>query len=128
MTTILEQFAVHVEVLGDYIPTDHNGDAYVTETNLKLLRAALGVCGEAGELGEKVKKYVFQGHTLNTFECVTEAGDILWYIESLLSVLGYSLEDAMSANIVKLQKRYPGGVFTDTHSINREEYTKDTEF
>lgn len=89
--------------------------------NARLTCAALGLTGESGEVADHIKKYLFQGHDLETAKLVKEAGDILWYINLLADALGMSLEEIAAQNISKLAERYPGGLFTVDRSRNRQE-------
>jgi NTP pyrophosphatase (non-canonical NTP hydrolase) len=70
---------------------------------------AFGVCGEAGELAEKVKK-LFRDHQGNLteeykIEILKELGDILWYMSRLAAHLGSSLAKVAFLNFVKLNSR-----------------------
>ncbi len=70
---------------------------------------ALGLCGEAGEVSEHIKKFLFHKKLLDVDAIVKELGDVLWYTAVLANDLGYSLENVMDVNIAKLQERYPDG-------------------
>ncbi len=83
-----------------------------------ILNGVMGLCGEAGECIDIVKKHLFQGHDLNKEKLIDEASDCFWYLAILASGLGISLEEIASHNIEKLKKRYPNGFDTDK-SINR---------
>lgn len=86
--------------------------------------AALGLCGESGEIIDLIKKVKYQGHPFNSAtkkELIKEAGDQLWYIALLCESLGITLEDAATINIEKLRKRYPGEGFEVERSLNRDE-------
>ena len=85
-----------------------------------LLNGALGLCGEAGEVADIIKKHKFQGHELDKQEVAKELGDICWYIARICTEIGVSLEEVMQCNIEKLRKRYPNGFDAD-RSINRAE-------
>lgn len=82
--------------------------------------AALGLCGEAGEFADLVKKHIYQNHQLERDHMGKELGDVLWYISMAATALGYDMEELMEMNIEKLQKRYPNG-FEAERSQNREE-------
>ena len=82
---------------------------------------AIGLCGEAGEASEIVKKYAFQGHTLDYHHLALELGDVLWYLSYTAYGLGYSLSKIMAMNQEKLAKRYPDGKFDAERSRHREE-------
>lgn len=87
----------------------------------KIENGCMGMCGEAGEAIDILKKHKHQGHQLDVEKLIDEAGDCLWYIAELASGLGVTLEGLAQHNIAKLRKRYPNG-FESGRSINREEY------
>lgn len=74
-----------------------------------LSYATLGLCGEAGEIAEKVKKIIRDNNgviTLDRKEALKkELGDVLWYMAALARELGLQLEDVAEANLFKLAKR-----------------------
>jgi NTP pyrophosphatase (non-canonical NTP hydrolase) len=86
----------------------------------RLLNAALGLCGEAGEFGDSVKKFAFHAHTLDEAALRKELGDVLWYAALACDALGLELGEVMAENIAKLRRRYPDG-FSSERSINRAE-------
>ncbi|MDR1663901.1 MAG: nucleoside triphosphate pyrophosphohydrolase family protein [Clostridiales bacterium] len=88
-----------------------------TNENL-ILNGVMGLCGEAGECIDIVKKHKFQGHALDRDKLIDEASDCLWYLATLASGLGVSLEDVAKHNVEKLRKRYPDG-FDAEKSVNR---------
>ena len=69
----------------------------------KVVYPALGLCGEAGEVAEKVKKNIRDGKSLDGVGL--ELGDVLWYISALADDLGVTLEEVAKTNIEKLQSR-----------------------
>lgn len=83
-----------------------------------IINAAMGLCGESGEVIDIVKKWLAQGHGLDREHIEDELGDIAWYLAEMATVLGISLEDVMIKNIEKLKRRYPEG-FSVEKSINR---------
>ena len=86
-----------------------------------VLYAAIGICGEAGEASELIKKYAFHGHTIDTEHLARELGDVLWYVSYMAHLFGYPLGKIMAMNQEKLAKRYPDGKFDEDRSRNREE-------
>lgn len=88
---------------------------------LNVIYAAMGMCGEAGEASELVKKYAYHGHTIDTEHLARELGDVLWYVSYLAYLFGYPLGKIMAMNQEKLAKRYPDGKFDAERSRNREE-------
>lgn len=81
----------------------------------------IGLCGEAGEASEIVKKHAFHGHILDYKHLAIELGDVLWYLAYTAYGLGYPLSKIMEINQQKLAKRYPDGKFDAERSRNREE-------
>ena len=81
----------------------------------------MGMCGEAGEASEIVKKYTFQNHTLDTEHLASELGDVLWYVAYTADTIGYPLSRIMEINQEKLQARYSDGKFDAERSRNRKE-------
>jgi NTP pyrophosphatase (non-canonical NTP hydrolase) len=69
----------------------------------------LGLCGEAGEVADKVKKVIrdqggrFSPETIAALRL--ELGDVLWYLAQLATELGLDLEGIASANLEKLASR-----------------------
>jgi|TARA_B100001094_G_scaffold232586_1_gene227441 NTP pyrophosphatase (non-canonical NTP hydrolase) len=71
-----------------------------------VLYPALGLCGEAGEVAEKVKKRVRDGTKESFKQDITrELGDVLWYISALAGDLGITLQEVADTNKEKLQDR-----------------------
>ena len=86
-----------------------------------VLYAAIGMCGEAGEVSELVKKYAYHGHAIDKDHLARELGDVLWYVSYMAHLFGYSLGEIMEMNQDKLAKRYPDGKFDEERSRNRKE-------
>lgn len=79
----------------------------------------LGLCGEAGEMADLLKKSLHQGHVLSRDDIVEELGDVLWYVAYTAKALGVFLDTVANHNLTKLRKRYPEG-FDPERSKNRE--------
>lgn len=84
-----------------------------------LINGVMGLCGEAGEAIDIVKKHLAQGHPLDRGKLIGELGDIAWYLAETAAALDVPLEEVLRRNIEKLQKRYPEGFRTE-RSIYRE--------
>lgn len=71
--------------------------------------AALGLCGEAGEVAENFKKAIRDDGGEITAKrrqkILLELGDVLWYLNECAISIGSSLEEVARANNDKLQKR-----------------------
>ena len=74
-----------------------------------LLYPTLGLCGEAGEVAEKVKKMVRDDGGELTAQrreaLAAELGDVLWYVAQLATEAGLDLGEVAEANLVKLRSR-----------------------
>lgn len=74
-----------------------------------LIYPVLGLCGEAGEVAEKVKKLIRDHDGILTpkieLELAKELGDVLWYISATAQELGFSSEFIMNAVKDKLLSR-----------------------
>lgn len=81
--------------------------------NNNLSYPTLGLCGETGEVAEKVKKIERdQGgvwSNKNREEIKLELSDVLWYIANLACEIDVTLEDIAVSNIKKLQSRLKRG-------------------
>jgi NTP pyrophosphatase (non-canonical NTP hydrolase) len=98
-----------------------NDQGFPTE---RLLTASVGMCAEAGEFTEVVKKIVFQGKPVNEdnlFHLKRELGDIMWYVMQACMGLGVSLDEVVEMNVEKLISRYPEGAFDVHFSENRKQ-------
>jgi len=86
-------------------------------THERLSLCGLGLSGETGEIADLLKKYLHHrnGKPLDVGKIKDELGDVLWYAAVLADTLGFSLEDAMAANIAKLEARHKNG-FTPNYS------------
>ena len=69
----------------------------------------LGLCGEAGEVADKVKK-VLRDHQGAFDDAMVddlrlELGDVLWYVAQLATELELDLAEIAEANLAKLASR-----------------------
>ena len=83
--------------------------------------AAMGLCGEAGEFADLLKKHLYHGHALDKDRAQKELGDVLWYIALACKRLGVSLEAVARANVEKLRVRYPEGFSTKASLARADE-------
>jgi NTP pyrophosphatase (non-canonical NTP hydrolase) len=94
----------------------HNAGRTLGDADLRIL--ALGLCGEAGEAAEHIKKHFGHGHDLDVDDLAKELGDVLWYVAALATALDVNLSQVAQANVAKLRARYPDG-FSEERSRNR---------
>lgn len=74
-----------------------------------ILYCSLGLAGESGEVCEKIKK-IYRDNSGNIteekrLEIAKEISDVIWYCTALSQEIGYSLQDILYLNKVKLMKR-----------------------
>ncbi len=74
-----------------------------------LLYPTLGLCGEAGEVAEKIKKMVRDDAGVLSPErradLAKELGDVLWYVAQLATEAGLDLGEIAAGNLDKLLSR-----------------------
>ena len=78
---------------------------------LAIAYLSLGLCGEAGEVANKIKKCIRDG---NSYDGIAdELGDVLWYIAVLAHYLeadtAMDLNDIAAKNLYKLSERAKRG-------------------
>ena len=66
--------------------------------------AAMGLAGEVGEVMELLKKHWRDG-THPGVNLLLECGDVLHYLTVILHSYGFTLGEAMGANVTKLEDR-----------------------
>lgn len=86
----------------------------------ELKNYIMGLCGEAGEVADIVKKHLYHGKELNQVEIIYELGDVLYYLCAICLVLGIDFDEIMLNNNAKLMARYKEG-YSIEQSLNRIE-------
>lgn len=83
-----------------------------TERGLEYV--SLGLCGEAGSVGNQVKKIFRDDNGVLTparkVAIRRQAGDSLWYLSQICQELGITLEELAAENLAKLSDRKDRGV------------------
>lgn len=72
---------------------------------------ALGLAGEAGEVANKIKKYLRDGTPYDELVDVVfpELGDVLWYLARLADELAVAMSEVSAHNLIKLSARQAAG-------------------
>ena len=91
----------------------------LSDKNIDLMHACLGLQTESGEITDQLKKHLFYGQPLDRVHIKEELGDILWYMAVILRRLNLTFEEVAEANIAKLQFRYKGA-FNEYSALNRD--------
>lgn len=87
--------------------------------SVRLLHAAMGLCTEAGEFMDNLKKHIFYGKPLDVVNGKEEISDILWYCALAVDEMRTAMNEVLTMNIAKLRLRYPEK-FTETCAIDRD--------
>lgn len=85
---------------------------------------ALGLCGEAGEVADKIKRGL-RGEIVDRLAVAKELGDVLWYLACCAHDLGYSLEEIAIMNNEKLRLRKEQDLITGSGDNRGEEQSID---
>lgn len=85
---------------------------------IRLLHGAMGLCTEASELLDMLKKHIFYGKPLDLVNAKEEVGDSAWYMGVIIDVLKTTFDEVLTVNINKLKARYPEK-FSSEKAINR---------
>lgn len=85
-------------------------DKIVTKGEKRLIENTLGLVGEAGEVAEKIKKYLRDDNKILQKEIVKELGDVLFYTTALANFFYSNLPEVMQMNMDKLNSRARRGV------------------
>ena len=93
--------------------------ANVSNENIRLLHAGLGLLTEAEEFLQPVLKSILEGVDLDKTNLKEELGDSQWYGAIACDALGTTFEAEQERNIAKLTARYPEK-FTEDKAINRD--------
>lgn len=93
---------INIDTYADFV---NMGNFTVSKRDAKFL-AAMGLCGEAGEVSEILKKHLLHGKDLNKNMLIDELGDVIWYFFHTLNTFDISFDAVLEGNIVKLCKRY----------------------
>jgi NTP pyrophosphatase (non-canonical NTP hydrolase) len=77
--------------------------------SMKINYPTMGLCGESGEVAEKVKKVYRDNKGIFTHdkaeEIAKELGDVLWNLAVLSHEMGFKLSDVAQMNVDKLNSR-----------------------
>tara|TARA_R110000796_G_scaffold13733_5_gene44263 strand:- start:11172 stop:11513 length:342 start_codon:yes stop_codon:yes gene_type:complete len=85
-------------------------DKIITKGETRLIENTLGLVGEAGEVAEKVKKFMRDDSKVDPTDMLKELGDVVFYATALSNYFGGNLKDTMDINVQKLDSRELRGV------------------
>jgi NTP pyrophosphatase (non-canonical NTP hydrolase) len=85
------------------------------------MHAALGICGEAGELGDAIKKSYVYGKPIDIDNVIEELGDLRFYIQAVMQLFNLTEQEILQYNVNKLAKRYKELTYSDAAAITRSD-------
>jgi NTP pyrophosphatase (non-canonical NTP hydrolase) len=86
---------------------------------MMLLHAALGICGEAGELADAIKRHVIYGKDLDLKNVIEELGDLRFYLQAVANLVKIPEHTILQENGNKLSERYKKLQYSDQAAIER---------
>ena len=98
-------------------PGDQINDS-LSPKKCDLLHMAIGICTEAGELLDAVKKHVFYEKDIDENNVIEELGDIEFYLEGIRQTLEISRNEVLEDNFNKLSVRY-GTQYSNKAAVER---------
>jgi len=107
-----DEYRKMVSVLPD------GGNVVMSDTVVQLIHGLTGIASENAELATAILKGMTDESGFDTVNIKEEIGDIIVYAAVIGNALGFTLEEAMKANIAKRAKRFPNG-FTEFDAVNR---------
>jgi len=81
----------------------------LNDYEMQLGNASSGLSGEAGEVLEDIKKFLYHDIPLDIDRLTKELGDARFYLTWLEILLGLTAEETQENNAKKLRERYPEG-------------------
>ena len=84
-----------------------------------MVHASMGISGEAGEVLDLVKKNWAYEKPVDHEKLIEELGDLLFYVQAMLSEMGVDSKQVIAQNVKKLEKRYTDGHFSMTQANAR---------
>lgn len=107
---------MNIQEYGDKALTTLSSEHGLTDMNATLLSQVYGLVEESGEVAGKFKKLIRdKGGAMTTEakeEIIKELGDVLWYVNSVASLLDSSLEEVAVKNLDKVLSRKERGVIS----------------
>ena len=100
------------------------GDAILKEMTphqCNIQHMAIGICGEAGELIDAVKKNSVYQKPLDRENIIEELGDIEFYMEGLRQALDITREETLVHNVAKLSERFKGLKYSNKAAQERRD-------
>lgn len=111
--TCLVERSLHSEMVQALAKSGELILSELTAQDAYNLHMIIGISGEAGEIGDCVKKAIIYRKPIDMDNLIEELGDLEFYMEGLRQSFGITRSQTLSHNIAKLSKRYEGLKFTN---------------
>lgn len=96
-------------------------DDGMTNNDIRILHAIMGMCTESGELVASFLPKLMHGDELDMVNMQEEIGDLMWYTAILIdAVCPGKFEEILCKNVEKLRKRYTNQQFSKECAVNRD--------
>ena len=102
---------------------------HLNQVQAETLHHAMGVCTEAGELMDQLKRHIIYGFDLDATNLIEELGDLSWYMAGIMRTINRTrsgephnpeiASEIMDKNIAKLRKRFKEK-FNTHEALNRD--------
>jgi NTP pyrophosphatase (non-canonical NTP hydrolase) len=113
----------HAELVSSLVKPGEQIKAEVSPLEMHILHMLMGVCGEAGELLDALKKSIIYRRELDRENVIEELGDLEFYLEGIRQALSITREETIDGNISKLAKRYSGLSYSNKAAVERADKT-----
>lgn len=89
------------------------------------IHASMGISGEAGEILDLIKKtWAYEREEIDAEKLIEELGDLRFYYQAMINLMGLTDDDIKAANIGKLSTRYPQGLYSNKDANARVDHEK----
>lgn len=109
----------HAKMVATLAKSGHLILSEMTSSQAHLLHMAVGICGEAGELIDAIKKGAIYQKPIDRANVIEELGDLEFYMEGLRQGLDISRQETLDANIEKLSQRYKDFKYSNNRAQER---------
>ena len=124
---ILDSNVTYSQFVAKLIKSPIAIDETLTPEKVNLWHLATGICTEAGELLDAIKKHVIYGKPLDILNVIEELGDLMFYMEGLKQELNLTNKQIITDNVIKLSKRYSELTYKDQHAQDRADKNETTD-
>ncbi len=102
------------------IYTDNLRKKTLNPSNPAFEHGVIGMAAEAGELLDIHKSQIDYGKPVDKEHVLEEMGDLFHYMTYIMKLYGWTVEDLITHNVNKLNKRYPNG-YSDQDALARKD-------